>query len=71
MFANRRNFDVFHRRSKVCLQTEEILMSFIGDANSAMFANGRNFDVFHWGGKVYLLTEEILMSFIEQAKNVC
>ena len=37
MFANRRIFDVFHRRSnhrtgKECLLTEEILMSFIGEA---------------------------------------
>ena len=29
MFANRRNFDVFHRTVKECLLTEEILMSFI------------------------------------------
>ena len=32
MFANRRNFDVFHRRGKVYLLTEEILMSFIREA---------------------------------------
>ena len=52
MIPNRRNFDVCHRRSKVCLLTEEILMSFIGEANSTMFANRRNFDVFHGRGKV-------------------
>ena len=34
MFANRRNFDVFHRRDKVCLLTEEILISFIGEAKN-------------------------------------
>ena len=33
MFANRRNFDVFHRRGKVCLLTKEILMPFIGVEN--------------------------------------
>ena len=33
MFANRGNFDVFHRRGKVCLLTEEILMPFIGVEN--------------------------------------
>ena len=71
MFANRRIFDVFHRRSKVCLLTEEILMYFIGEANSTMFANRRNFDVFHKRGKVCLLTEELLMFYIGEAKYVC
>ena len=31
MFANKRNFDVFHRRGKVCLLTEEILKFCIGE----------------------------------------
>ena len=34
MFANRRNFDVFHRRDKVRLLIEEILMSFIEQAKN-------------------------------------